>query len=96
MGVFRRIVKICDANPELEEMVVIFITDGQDGFQGPEPSEEMYQEIATYISSRPGFSIKYLAVGFSRDHDAEFMNRIANFGNQRGNFIFIDSYNENW
>ena len=24
------------------------------------------------------------------------MNRIANFGNQRGNFVFIDSYEENW
>jgi hypothetical protein len=24
------------------------------------------------------------------------MNRIANFGNQQGNFIFIDSYEDNW
>ena len=95
MGVFKRIEKIIDANPELEEIVVIFITDGQDGFRGNEPSEIMYQDIATRISSsRPGFSIKYLAVGFSRDHDAEFMNRIANFGNQRGNFIFIDTYDD--
>lgn len=48
------------------------------------------------MASRPGLSLKFLCVGFSRGHDADFMNRIANFGNQRGNFVFIDSYEENW
>ena len=39
---------------------------------------------------------KFLSVGFSRGHDAAFMNRIANFGSEIGNFIFIDSYEEGW
>jgi len=33
------------------------------------------------MKSIPGLTLKFLAVGFSRDHDAEFMNRIANYGN---------------
>jgi mannitol-1-phosphate/altronate dehydrogenase len=39
---------------------------------------------------------KFLSVGFSRGHDAAFMNRIANMGNEQGNFAFIDSYNDGW
>ena len=37
-----------------------------------------------------------MSVGFSRDHDAVFMNKIARFGTDVGNFIFIDSQEQNW
>ena len=37
-----------------------------------------------------------MSVGFSRGHDAVFMNEIARMGNDVGNFIFIDSYEQNW
>ena len=48
------------------------------------------------IKARPGLRSKFLAVGFSRDHDAAFMNKIANFGNEVGNFIYIDAQVKNW
>ena len=52
--------------------------------------------VSARIKSMPNLRSKFLSVGFSRGHDAAFMNRIANFGNDIGNFVFIDSYEEGW
>ena len=71
---------------------MIFITDGQDGYR----RMHEYEEMSEWIKSRPGLRSRFLSVGFSRDHDAAFMNRIANFGSEQGNFIFIDRSDENW
>lgn len=98
MNVFVEIEKILRRNPNTEELVVIFITDGQDGYysdNGGNAAEE-YQMTSARIQSIPNLRSKFLSVGFSRGHDAAFMNRIANFGNDMGNFVFIDSYNEGW
>lgn len=43
------------------------------------------------LKARPNLRTKFLSIGFSRGHDAVFMNKIANFGTDIGNFIFIDS-----
>ena len=81
-----------NANDKLEELVVIFITDGQDGYR----RMHEYEEMSEWIKARPGLRSRFLSVGFSRDHDAAFMNRIANFGSEQGNFIFIDSTLAGW
>ena len=52
--------------------------------------------MSVNIQSRNNLNTKFLSVGFSRGHDAAFMNRIANFGSNIGNFIFIDSYENGW
>jgi hypothetical protein len=36
-----------------------------------------------------------MAIGFSDNHDARFMNKIAQAGSEIGNFIFINSQSEN-
>jgi len=36
-------------------------------------------------------SSRFLTIGFSRDHDAVFLNRIAQSGSEMGNFFFIDT-----
>lgn len=36
-----------------------------------------------------------MTIGFSNDHDAIFMNRLAQAGSEIGNFIFINSESEN-
>ena len=82
--------------PELEELTVMFITDGQDGYIRRNPARngvDPYNVVRDKIRAIPGLKSRFLAIGFSRDHDAVFMNRIANFGTEQGNFIFIDSYN---
>lgn len=34
---------------------------------------------------------RFLTIGFSRDHDAVFLNKIAQSGSEMGNFFFIDT-----
>ena len=36
-----------------------------------------------------------MTIGFSRDHDAIFLNNIAKCGTELGNFFFIDTSTEN-
>ena len=92
MSVFRMLRQLINENNNLEELVVIFITDGQDGYR----RMNEYEEMSEWIKTRPGLRSRFLSVGFSRDHDAAFMNRIANFGSEQGNFIFIDRSDEDW
>jgi len=39
---------------------------------------------------------RFLTIGFSRDHDAVFLNQIAQCGSELGNFFFIDTAVENY
>jgi len=93
MNVFVQIEDLLRRNPNTEELVVIFITDGQDGYYSRHGgnSQEEYELISARIKTVPNLRCKFLAVGFSRGHDAAFMNKIAGFGNEMGNFVFIDS-----
>ena len=34
---------------------------------------------------------RFLTIGFSRDHDAVFLNKIAQSGSDMGNFFFVDT-----
>ena len=99
MSCFEKIELLLQNNPNLEELTVMFITDGQDGyfrrpasFTGVDP----YDLVRDRIRAIPGLKSRFLAVGFSSYHDAAFMNRIANFGTEQGNFIFIDSSQGDW
>ena len=47
------------------------------------------QEI-TEIKSR------FLTIGFTQDHDAKFLNQIAEAGSELGNFFYIDTGNSNY
>lgn len=42
------------------------------------------------------FVTRFLSIGFSQNHDAKFMNEIAQSGSTIGNFIFIDSNKPNF
>ena len=100
MNVFKHINKILDANPETEELVCVFVTDGEDcdpGYRSPtgDPLGD-YQKVSNALKARPGLRSKFLSVGFSEHHDAAFMNRIAKFGSEIGNFVFIDTGKNGW
>jgi len=94
MNVFKYIESLLDANPNTEELVCIFITDGQDGYYRNDGGDARadYEAVSAALKSKQNLRTKFLSVGFSRGHDASFMNKIANFGSDVGNFIFIDSY----
>ena len=73
---------------------MIFFTDGQaDQYYG---EEDDYDRANIRLKAHPGLKSRFLTVGFSRDHDAVFMRRIARFGTEQGNYIFIDTYERNW
>ena len=44
MFVFEKIMTVLEENPNTEELVVIFITDGQDGYRGKERGSNVVQE----------------------------------------------------
>jgi len=75
MSVFKEIESILRINPNTEEIVVIFITDGQDGYNSPNGDHKReYLEISQRMKMNEGLKSKFLSVGFSRGHDAVFMN----------------------
>jgi len=43
------------------------------------------------LASRAAIQSRFLSIGFSQDHDAAFMNKIALAGNQMGNFFYINT-----
>ena len=76
----------------------MFITDGEETVCEYEEIEgvDPYNEVKERIRAIPGLKSRFLSVGFSMNHDAVFMNKIANFGSEQGNFVFIDTYEANW
>lgn len=46
--------------------------------------------MSVLLKSYPGLNSKFLAIGFSKDHDAVFLNKLAMAGSTLGNFIYID------
>ncbi len=52
--------------------------------------------MSAVLRSIPGLNSKFLAIGFSRNHDAAFMNELAKAGSTIGNFIFIDPSKQGW
>ena len=94
MIVFQRIMEILEQFPNTKEVVVIFITDGEDTLyvkDNPNKYAE-FSEIGLQIKTRPNLKSRFMTIGFSRDHQAAFMNEIAGYGTEVGNFIFVDSY----
>jgi hypothetical protein len=79
-----------------EELTVIFFTDGEDTCSPKEKVLESLQNISAVLRSIPGLNSKFLAIGFSKNHDAAFMNELAKAGSTIGNFIFIDPSKNLW
>ena len=84
-SVFERLEKILEQNPDLEELVVIFVTDGFDGHRNANMEATMKK------ITQKNCKVRYMSIGFSRNHDAAMMNKIANAGTEQGNFQYVDT-----
>ncbi len=71
---FDCIERFVQRTPGLRQVSVIFFTDGQDG--NIDLSLQRMQNLNTLMTQREA-SYRYLTIGFSRDHDAVFLNKIA-------------------
>ena len=96
MPVFRRIREIIYEHPQATEIFIMFVSDGQDTFDGRRQDDPTMESILDFIKTMPRIETTYLSVGFSAHHDAKLMNKIANSGNQEGNFIYVDTRGGNY
>ena len=71
------------------------MTDGADNYN-PANKKQLYDSWSSWLKELNGVQSRILAIGLSRSHDANQMNQIANYGNEVGNFIFVDSNQEGW
>jgi hypothetical protein len=91
VAVFKRITEFHATQKFLKELIVIFFTDGEDT-NNPKPELDKSLELmSTILKSDNNISSRFLSIGFSRNHDAGFMNRIAQAGSEMGNFFYIDT-----
>jgi hypothetical protein len=82
--VFRELESIIKENPNVQELEIMWMTDGQASYQ------ENYPSIGA-IKNNPKIKSRYMTIGFSRYHNAQIMNHVANAGSEQGNFVFVDT-----
>ena len=86
---FEYIQKFCTDKEGIRDISVIFFTDGQDGDRNR--TDASIVNLSAFLNQREIVN-RYLTLGFSRDHDAVFLNKIAQSGSEMGNFFFIDTH----
>ena len=76
---------------DLENLTVIFFTDGCDTMNSKQALDTALAEMKQKLSLIPNLTSRFLTIGFSEDHDAVFLNNITKSGSELGNFFFIDT-----
>lgn len=89
--VFNWIQKFIKETAGLTEITVIFFTDGQDTCNSNKVVAKALEETQNDLARNEQLKSRFLTIGFSQDHDAVFMNKIAQAGVELGNFFFIDT-----
>lgn len=85
---FNWVNKFIAENRRLKDISIVFFTDGMDGSR--QATEDSIKVIKETMNKREVVS-RFLTIGFSREHDAQFLNMIAQLGSELGNFIYIDT-----
>ena len=96
---FKRIMTYCDRH-KLEDLTVIFVTDGNDTWNKPTNSNnlvlspfESLNELKHYLLAKE-ITSRFFTIGLSDDHDASFWSKIAQAGSDLGNFYYVDYKNK--
>ena len=89
LPVFSRINEIIRSHQGIEEVYIVFVSDGCDG-RGIE--NEAFLETISKIKTAPGIRSTFLTIGLSAHHDAAKLNQVAKAGNEQGNFIYVDTH----
>ena len=72
--------QLVESTEQLDELILIFFTDGCDTCNSPSDLEAALNDLSIMLKSYPGLNSKFLAIGFSSNHDATFMNKLAMSG----------------
>ncbi len=92
---FKFIEKYVKNKAGLGDISVIFFTDGQDTCNEKKAIKASMDEMEKAINKRE-ITSRFLTIGFTKDHDALFLNSIAQAGSDLGNFFYIDTENEGY
>jgi len=79
----------------LDDLTVIFFTDGNDTVHGPKKAEGAVIELKESLA-KLGANSRIFTIGFSKDHNATFLNQLALAGKDLGNFFFIDVHDRDY
>ena len=85
--VFNWIDKFVDENGDkINDLTILYFTDGFGG----DCDKEMSM-VTQKLQNHPTMNSRFLSIGFSSSHDANFMNKVAKAGKEVGNFFYIDT-----
>jgi len=62
---------------QISELTVIFFTDGQDTCNKAVAVQDSFKQLSNKLKNNKDVKSRFLSIGFSKDHDATFMNNIA-------------------
>ena len=85
---FDKCIQYIEGKPDIRDVSIIFFTDGLDGDKSR--SDRSLESLKTMMGERY-ITSRFLTIGFSQYHDANFLGSIARSGSELGNFFFIDT-----
>lgn len=86
---FTYIKQFVTKNPT-DDLSVIFFTDGCDTCNNAAAIDTSLQNLKEHLKKQQ-VSSRFLTIGFTSSHDAQFLNTIASAGSELGNFFYIDT-----
>lgn len=89
---FQDAIKVVKEMKEGSEVFILFNSDGQDSRHG-------LDELQTFLKGQKemrNIQSTVYCLGLSKYHDAAFLNDIAKSGSNQGNFIYIDTTQQNF
>ena len=70
-------------------LAIVFLTDGQENGQKADVGE--FKEFLKKQADLNQIDSEIHCIGLSRNHDANFLNSLAQAGSNTGNFIYVDT-----
>ena len=92
---FKFIEKYVKNKAQLGDISVIFFTDGQDTCNERKAINASMEEMKKTLNKKE-ITSRFLTIGFTNEHDAGFLNMIAQAGSDLGNFFFVNTEKDDY
>ena len=95
VAVFQYIERLVKQNQSMTDISIIFFTDGCDTCNNMSVILDSLEKLKKVIAKQSIVS-RFLTIGFTSEHDATFLNRIAQAGTDLGNFFYVNTSDQNY
>ena len=95
VAVFQYIERLVKQNQSMTDISIIFFTDGCDTCNNMSVILDSLEKLKKVIAKQSIVS-RFLTIGFTSEHDATFLNRIAQAGTDLGNFFYVNTSAQNY